>query len=50
MKCNICGEGEMISCEECGDGFIEGDFIYCYTLGRHVHRDCIGISKARVIK
>lgn len=40
----------MLSCDECGDGLEAGDFIYCMVLGKHSHRDCIGISKARILK
>ena len=50
VRCSICDEHELSSCEECGDEFKEGDFIYCFTLGRHTHRDCMPLSKARIIK
>ena len=50
MKCSICGEEELPSCEECGDEFTEGDLVYCMVLGKHSHRDCLGLSKARTLR
>jgi len=50
MNCSVCGETELPSCEECGDGLKEGDFIYCMTLGKHSHRECMPLSKARILK
>ena len=50
MKCSICDETELFSCKECGDELKEGDFIFCMTLGEHSHRDCMPLSKARILK
>ena len=49
MKCSECDETELKSCEECGDEFQIGDKIICGTLGRHWHRDCLGVT-ARITK
>ena len=50
MKCNVCEETELSGCEECGDALEERDFIYCMVFGKHSHRNCMGISKAMVLK
>ncbi len=50
MKCSVCGETELPCCVECGDEFVQDDFIYCVVNGKHSHRDCLALSKARVIK
>ncbi len=48
-NCSICGD-KVFSCEMCGDKLEKGDFIYCLTIGKHNHRDCMSLSKARVLK
>ena len=50
VKCSNCWETQLPSCSECGDEFVEKDFIYCIVNGKHSHRDCTGMSKARIIK